>query len=87
MTDGAFWVKNASTYYTTLYDDYAVFEPNYERTGKRPGEIQTQIEGKADAVAEEIAAGGGSSYDMVKAVYEYIINTTQYLDSQMIRIL
>lgn len=77
-----FWVKNASTYYTTLYDDYAVFEPNYERTREEAGEIQTQIEGKADAVAEEIAAGGGSSYDMVKAVYEYIINTTQYLDSQ-----
>lgn len=77
-----FWVKNASTYYTTLYDDYAVFEPNYERNREEAGEIQTQIEGKTDAVAEEIAAGGGSSYDMVKAVYEYIINTTQYLDSQ-----
>lgn len=77
-----FWVKNASTYYTTLYDDYAVFEPNYEKTKEEAIDVSAQMEETADAIAGEIDGAQGSPYEKVKAVYEYIINNTQYMDAQ-----
>ena len=54
-----FWVKNASTYYTTLYDDYAVFEPNYEKTKEEAIDVSAQMEETADAIAGEIDGAQG----------------------------
>jgi len=72
-----FWVTGAGV--TTVFEGriYTVFEPEYGHTGAEKEAMQAEIEEVVEAFVANIDPEL-SEYEMVRAVYEYIILTTTY---------
>ncbi|MEG0579870.1 MAG: transglutaminase domain-containing protein, partial [Niameybacter sp.] len=77
-----FWVKNTSAYYTTIYEDYTDFAPNYEHTQEEKAVVEASMEAAYQEVLTLIPEGEVSTYDKIKTVYEYIIENTEYKESE-----
>ncbi len=64
-------------YSYTIYDGYVILEPYYRYTGKKRMKKQNKIEKAAADIVLDISALP-TEYDKVKAVFEYIIDSTKY---------
>ena len=78
-----FWVQNREQVYTTSYPDtdYCKFSPGYSYTEEEIGEIQTA----ADQAWQDVslmAAETTDTYEIVKDVYTYLIDNTEYVSSE-----
>ena len=78
-----FWVQNREQVYTTSYPDtdYCQFSPGYSYTEEEIGEIQTA----ADQAWQDVslmAAETTDTYEIVKDVYTYLIDNTEYVSSE-----
>ena len=78
-----FWVQNREQVYTTSYPDtdYCKFSPGYSYTEEEIGKIQAA----ADQAWQEVslmAAETTDSYEIVKDVYTYLIDNTEYVSSE-----
>lgn len=77
-----FWVQNREQVYTTSYPDtdYCKFSPGYSYTEEEIQEIQTA----ADQAWQEVSAMAAETtdtYEIVKDVYTYLIDNTEYISS------
>jgi len=75
-----FWVTNAGLATVFTWTDgrsYTIFEPDYIHTGAAKEAMQVEIEAAVDAFLASIDPGL-TEYELVRAVYEYIIMTTTY---------
>ena len=70
-----FWCAGSSQ--MTVYEDYTEFYPAYVCTSNEREQRQAEI----DAAAAECAAGldpSAGTYDRIRYVYEYLVNTVDY---------
>jgi len=75
-----FWVSGAATSTVSRWPDgttYTTFKPTYGHTGAEKEAMQAAIEEAVEAFIVSLAPGL-SEYELVRAVYEYIILTTTY---------
>ena len=77
-----FWVHNHEKIYKTTYSDsdYCTFTPGYIYTESEISEIQNAMEAGFQEVSSLIPADA-SDYEKVRIVYTYVIDNTQYQES------
>ena len=77
-----FWVHNGQTVYTSSYQkaDYCKFSPGYEYTDEEIQAISQSIETALGEVKAQIT-DEMSTYDKIKTVYTYLIDNTEYEES------
>ena len=78
-----FWVHNRQEVYTTSYQgsDYCEFSPGYTYTEEEiTGSQQTMY--KAREAVSSLIPEGADTYEKVKTVYSYIIDTAEYASSE-----
>ena len=78
-----FWVHNRQEVYTTSYQgsDYCEFSPGYTYTEEEITEIRQAMYNAREAVSSLIPEGA-DTYEKVKTVYSYIIDTAEYASSE-----
>lgn len=78
-----FWVHNREAVYTTTYgnSDYCLFAPGYTYTDEEMAEIQQAME-MAYAQVLSLVPEGADTYERVKTVYTYLIDYTDYTESE-----
>lgn len=76
-----FWIRNKQISYKTIYQTYTVFQPGYLETREEAAQIQQAMEQACSEVAQKLGSES-STYDKVKAVYEYVIWNTEYEESE-----
>ena len=64
-------------YSYTIYDGYVILEPCYRYTDKKRIRKQKKIENTAAQIVSDISMLP-AEYDRIKAVFEYIIDSTEY---------
>lgn len=72
-----FYIEYEGEYRYTIYDSYTVLEPGYSCTGKKRIRREKKIEKSASAILDNIRALN-TDYDKIKAIYEYVIDNTDY---------
>lgn len=77
-----FWVHNRQEVYTTSYQgrDYCEFSPGYTYTDAEVTEIRQAMQNACQEV-EALIPEGADTYDKVKIVYTYLIDTAEYASS------
>ncbi len=78
-----FWIHNRKTTYKTTYEqeDYCLFEPGYSYTDEEMNQIQTEME-NAYAIINGTVTADSTDYGKIKAIYEYLIDSTSYVASE-----
>lgn len=78
-----FWVHNRQEVYTTSYQgsDYCEFSPGYTYTDQEVTEIQQAMSNATQEVYNLIPEGA-DTYEKVKTVYSYLIDTAEYASSE-----
>ncbi len=78
-----FWVHNREHVYKTTYEgrDYSRFTPGYTYTGEEMSSISASMEAAFQQVSA-LVPDGASDYEIVKTVYTYLIDTTEYVASE-----
>ncbi len=78
-----FWVHNREAVYTTTYgnSDYCLFSPGYTYTDEEVAEVQQAMEESYAQVLSMIPEGE-DAYETVKTVYTYLIDYTEYAESE-----
>lgn len=78
-----FWVHNRQEVYTTSYQgsDYCEFSPGYTYTDQEITEIQQAMQNACQEVRNLIPEGA-DTYEKVKTVYSYLIDTAEYASSE-----
>ena len=77
-----FWVHNRQEVYTTSYQgsDYCEFSPGYTYTDQEVEEIQQAMQNACQEV-KALIPDGADTYEKVKTVYSYLIDTAEYASS------
>lgn len=75
-----YWVHNRKQVYKTTYDgsDYCLFSPGYSYTEEEMRQIDQSLEQVWQEVNAMVPAGA-DDYEIVKTVYTYLIDTSEYL--------
>lgn len=78
-----FWIHNRETVYKTTYEgaDYSMFSPGYTYTEQEVREILQAMEQAWQNVSAGLQ-GISDPYEQVKAVYTYVIDNTEYMESE-----
>ncbi|MCI6005060.1 MAG: transglutaminase-like domain-containing protein [Blautia sp.] len=77
-----YWVHNRQQVYKTTYNgsDYCVFSPGYSYTEEEMAQIDQSIESAWQEVTGLIPEGA-DSYEIIKTVYTYLIDSSEYMMS------
>lgn len=77
-----YWVHNRQQVYKTTYDgsDYCVFSPGYSYTEEEMTQIDQSIENAWQEV-NSLIPEGADTYEIIKTVYTYLIDSTEYMTS------
>lgn len=78
-----FWIHNKEDVYRTTYgnSDYCLFNPAYIYTDEEIAEVQRCMEQAYQEVRSQLSANA-DDYEIVKTVYTYIIDQTDYVVSE-----
>ncbi|MBU5482335.1 transglutaminase domain-containing protein [Blautia sp. MSJ-19] len=78
-----FWVHNRQEVYTTSYQDaqYCRFSPGYTYSDEEVEEITKAMQEALEEVRKQIPEGA-DTYETVKTVYTYLIDTAEYEASE-----
>lgn len=78
-----YWVHNRKQVYKTAYEgsDYCLFSPGYSYTEEEMQQIDYSIE-QAWQEVQALVPEKSDSYEIVKTVYTYLIDSTEYLLSE-----
>lgn len=72
-----FYLNTQKGYLYTIYDGYIILKPCYSYAGKKRIKKQEEIEEASKKIIEDISILP-TEYDKIKAVFEYIIDSTKY---------
>lgn len=77
-----FWIHNRQAVYRTAYpgENYSSFSPGYTYTDQEIQEIQASME-KGYQEVLSLMGSNADDYEKVKAVYTYLIDTTDYVST------
>lgn len=78
-----FWIHNRNEVYTTTYEhrEDAIFRPSYLYNEEESIQIREAMEQAFQEVFYRIPEGAGE-YDVVSVVYTYLIDETEYVESE-----